>query len=121
MRSEKTYLQEYFERLPKERLSKLAKKRNKSATIDLNALFGKMSLSDSEMEKTLRELGASFKFKIKSPIVAPTIIVEDFAIDVEFLCEVQNHAFSGEVDERPFAHLMNFDTLCGTFKKKDVT
>lgn len=115
------YLPDYFDRSPKERLLELAVKIAKSVTIDLNALFAKLTLSDSKMQKSLRELGAPSKFTIKSPIVTQTTIAEDFAIHVEFICEVHNNAFLGNADEHPYTHLMNFDTLCGTFNKKDVS
>lgn len=121
MHSGRQYVPDYFERFQKESLQELATKLVKFVTFDLNALFARLTLSDSKMEKTLRELGAPSKFKIKSPIVTPTTIAEDFAIDVEFICEVKNNTFSGNASEDSYTHLMKFDILCGVFKMKDVS
>lgn len=89
----------YFARFPKERLLKLVAKLDKFITVGLNALFAWLTLNESERDKTLSELGAPSKFTIKSPIVTPTTIAENFYIDVEFICKVQDKAFFRHADE----------------------
>lgn len=72
------------------------------------------------MDKTLRELCAPSKFTVESRIVTQTTTVEDFAINVKFICEVQDKAFLGHADEDLYMHLMNFDTLCCNFRRKKI-
>mgnify|MGYP000923882770 CR=1 FL=1 len=57
----------------------------------------------------------------RSPIVYPTNYAKEYSIDCDLIMEVKRHAFAGTQEEDPQAHLMFFDTLCGTFKLKDVS
>ena len=57
----------------------------------------------------------------RSPIVYPTNYAKEYLIDYDLIAEVRKHAFVVSKEEDPQAHLMFFDTLCGTFKLKDVS
>ena len=96
-RSGKTYLPEYISHFPQEQQASLMEKYKKNQTTELNTLFAEMS------------------------IIYPTNYATEYSIDCDLIQEVSKHAFARTIEEDPQAHLMFFDTLCGTFKIKDVS
>ena len=71
-------------------------------------------------KKTIRDHCDTILFS-RSPIVYPTNYAKEYSIDCDLIAEVGKHAFVGTEEEDPQAHLMFFDTLCGTFKLKYVS
>ena len=88
-------------------------------TVELNTLFIEMTITPNP-KKAIREHCAPVLIS-RSPIVYPTNYAQEYSIDCDLITEVRNHAFAGTEEEDPQAHLMMFDTLCGTFKLKDVS
>lgn len=72
-------------------------------------------------EKTLKEYGAPSKQVIKTPIVIPEVHANEYCISIGLIREVQRHAFAGEEGEDPIVHLSTFDSLCKTFKQKELS
>jgi hypothetical protein len=70
--------------------------------------------------KFVREYCAPF-LGSRSPVVYPTNYPTEYSIDCSLIQEIKKHAFAGSEEEDHQAHLMFFDTLCGTFKIKDVS
>ena len=64
MRSGRTYLPNYIDRISKERLREILAKVNKSRIIDLNTLFANMIINP-KLDRILRELGAPTKYVVR--------------------------------------------------------
>ena len=71
-------------------------------------------------KKTIRDHCAPMLVS-RSPIVYPTNYAQEYSIDCDLIVEVRKHTFAGIEEQEPQAHLLTFDTLCGTFKLKYVS
>ena len=110
---------DYISHFPREQQASLIEKYKNSETVELNTLFAEMSITPKP-KKTIRDHCAPVLIS-RSPIVYPTNYAKEYSIDCDLIAEVRKHAFAGIEEKDPQAHLTFFDSLCGTFKLKDVS
>ena len=87
--------------------------------VDFSTMFVEMSITPKP-KKTISDHCATV-FISRSPIVYPTNYAKEYPVDCDLIAEIRKHTFAGTKEEDPQAHLMFFDTLCGTFKMKDAS
>ena len=126
-RSGRTYLPDYFERVPAQRREEIVENILKSKRVDIDNLSNIMEIMSIHRttvkisEKALKEYCAPTLHYFKEPILFPNPGVREYQFDGELINIWQEKAFSGREDEDPRRHFREFDDVIASIGPKGIS
>ena len=126
-RSGRTYLLEYFDRVPTQRREEIIENLLKSKRVDVDNLSDIMEIMSINRttvmipEKALKEYSAPTLHYLKEPILFPNPGVREYQFNGELINILQENAFSGREDEDPGRHLREFEDVIASIGPKGIS